>query len=212
MLLLNQIIQKQDEIVIINDSLYWKNSLVTGVNHASRYIVTTAAVYYPPSKDLLHRNTDAYPIKQVREALISKHSHSDWEDYYQVPERLKIDVLDEKLFDGLNELNDTLELLTQKLNSTNVCTLGEADFARMRYLCTPIEGDKSLFEGLASGALAEKRVQMSASCKRLLSKDQMALETLGMAISAIEKSDPYRTFRGGGRSYASEGKLASTYA
>jgi hypothetical protein len=211
-LLLKQIIQKQDEIVIINDSLYWKNAVCTGVSHENRYIVTAAAVYYPPSKDLLHRNTSAYPVKQIREALMSKHSHRDWEDFYQIPERLKVDVLDEGLFDGLNALNDALELLSQKLNSTNVCTLGEADFARMKYLCSPIEGDKALFEGLASGALAEDRIQMSASCKRLLSKDQMALTTLGMAIIAIEKADPYRSVRSGSRDYGSEGSLGASYS
>jgi hypothetical protein len=208
-LLTRQIIQKQDEIVIINDCLYWKNHIVSGVDHAARYIVTAACVYYPPTKDLLHRNTQAYPIKQIRESLESR--GKAWDDYYVIPEQLKIDVLDEKFFDGLYELNNTLKILIEKLNSTNVCKMGESDFARTHFLCTPVEGDKSLFEGLASGALAEKRLQIGTNCKRLASKDQMALETLGMAISTIEKDDPYRNYRGGGSRGGDSSSLADSY-
>ena len=190
MLLLNQVIEKQDKIIIINDSLYWRNSFSVGVSHEDKYLVVASAPYYPPDKNLIHINSDKYPIKQLRESLKSKHGIG-YEDFYRPPEELRIDVLDEYTPKSLDELNDKLKSLRDGFDATCVTGSWEVDFARTRYLATPIEGGKAFFRELAVSALVESRVQISASAKKLLARNEVALITMGMACAALEKVKPY---------------------
>ncbi len=213
MKLLGQVIQKQDEVVIVNNSLYWRNAIVTACSFEFMYIITCAASYYPPSKDLLHRNTECYPILQIRKALEDRHGSSNWVDHYSFPGLLHADYIDEGSFRGLNEMEDALEILATKMGSTNVCSRAERDFAyRHRYLCTPVEGDRAMFTGVAAGALTEDRIQIGSGCDRLLAKDEVALATAGMALTTVESQDPYSSARSGGGSNGAGSTLASSYS
>jgi hypothetical protein len=211
--LLDLPVQKQDEVVIISQSLYWASTIVTAASFEHLYIITCAAAYYPASSDYLHRNTECYPILQITSGLMDKHGPDEWEDFYQFPGLLHADYIDEGVFRGLNEMEDALEYLSKRLGSTNVCSRTERDFCyRGRFACAPVEGDKAMFLGVAKGALTEERIQIGSGCERLLAKDEVALVTAGMALTTVEGQDPYRTYRGGGRSTGSERSLGASYA
>jgi len=185
---------------------------VTGVSHEDRYLVTLACPWYPPSKDLLFRNVEAYPVRQLTESLKAKHG-PQWDLYYKPPRRLRVDALDEAVFDSVHDLNDTLERLTAVFGSRNVAGNWEQDFCRMRYLASPVEGDKTYFEQLAISLLGEGRCQISSSCKKLSSKDSRALCTMGIALSVLEKLGVYEAYhRGGSRDFSSEENLAASYS
>ena len=195
MLLLRQLIEKQDDKIIINDSMYWRNCFVAGVYHEARYLLVLSAAFFPAYTYLLHLNTEKYPVKQLVESLKDKWGDA-WMDRYRPPERLKIDVLDECVAESISDLNDTLDALNRTLDCRCVCGNWEADFARTRYLATPIEGDKTFFREMATSALEEARVQVSASAERLLARDEIALISMGMATITLEKINPYSSYLG----------------
>jgi hypothetical protein len=192
-LLLRQLIEKQDDKIIINDSMYWRNCFVAGVYHEARYLLVLSAAYFPAYTYLLHLNAEKYPVKQLVESLKDKWGDA-WMDRYRPPERLKIDVLDECVAESVNALNDTLEALNRTLDCRCVCGNWESDFARTRYLVTPIEGDKAFLREMAISALEEARVQVSASAERLLARDEIALVSMGMATVTLEKINPYSSY------------------
>jgi hypothetical protein len=174
--------------------MYWRKCFTAGIDHENRYILVASAPYYPPDSHLLVNNKEKYPIRQLIETLKERWGDA-WQDRYRPPERLLIDVLDEYVPDNLNALNNTLERLRDLFNATCVCGSWEQDFARTRYLATPVQGDKAFFSGVAASALDEGRVQVSASAKRLLARDDVALVATGMAISSLERMNPYSSYQ-----------------
>jgi len=185
-LILGYPIQKQDHKFFIGNRIYFRNSITAGISFADGCLVLAGCLYYPPDYNGLHYDRECHPIREVREALKSKHG-GNWLDYYRKPNRNHYDIIAEYFFTSLTDLEETMDQL-RKFETRFCCGNWEQDFAYKTGSVMPVNGDKTYFNALAEQIRQDPRCQTSDACKRILSKDEGMLLALGIALASLENA------------------------
>ena len=189
--LLNQRVEKQEQKLLVGGVLLYRDSFAVGVNYSDLCCVATGCLYYPLDGNLLARDTNMVPIKEILRKLEQQFGKNYSLMDYRPPLRQRYIILAEHSAISLNELNELLARLHRQFEARCHCPSQDREFAQASQLCQPltsIHKKEFLVSNFESIMGEPERCRVMDGCKRLLNKDPELVLAASVAINMLEQT------------------------